>query len=244
MNFKQLVTHYLWSRSFTEKELSRLLGVKEKRIFEWKKGILPTPSEVLGFQESTAYPLEKIWMVYFNSISLKLGEDLPVETSSYQDQLNYLKASQTHRRFTNGNSIPSDEVFHSSFISLREDFALNPQDLPTVLQVQMRHKNNGDAHDKDLKKLAAHYEIDVKELSKLISDTHFPSLEEVENLLNHSSPGYEKRRILLGYYSTIIKFFNLPLYLSEPFSASDLSQLTELSNVSFNKKTRAKKKKS
>lgn len=228
MLFKHLITHYLWSRSFSHKELSNLLGVKERDVMNWEDGIVPDPKLAFQIQQKLSYPKIKFWDIYFRSISIDLGEDLSFDLLNYEEFNEYLNVSKNYRKNLKHKAIPSDEcsyLFDSSY------YNQNPQDLNTVLSIKLKYSYNKKTKksfykQKDVKKLADSFELSIDSMNKLLNST--PTREELTKLIQRSPPGYERDSILLGYFSLLIKEFDLGLFLDRSLDKSTIYQLERM----------------
>lgn len=225
MLFKHLVTEFRWSRSFSLKELSKFSEISEKKIVSWEKGHIPLPKDALRFQKALAYPRIKFWSCYFKSLCVEFDINLDLDLQNYEDQAKLIEHSRSLRSLLNHKSIPHDEVVWQF------SHNLNPQNINTVLMVQSKFSKKGVASEKDLISLAKKYELDISVIKRLIKEKEEPSFEELTVLIERSDPGYDRERMLLGYFSLLVEKYELNLFLDKHASEGYLQQLEKLSKT-------------
>lgn len=207
MLFRQLITHYLWTRSFSHSELAEILEIEENIVLDWEKGVIPTPAEVHSFQKALSYPKLDLWEYYFKTLSLELGGSFKLFLRDYKEQEEMLQNSKLHRKLFKHNSLPADECEYGL-----GGYEQNPQDLTTVLSLKIRQSSGFKETKGSRKKVADHYEIDQSQLDYIL-EGNLPSLDVVKKLVYRSNIGFDRDRVVHGYFSQIIKQFQLGIFI-------------------------------
>ena len=223
MELRHLITYYLWSRSFSHKELAKILNTTEKIILEYESGrLFPDCIEAEKIQKLLAIPKIKFWTIYFNNLMRILGSNKSYNLLNYDEQKKYVDNSIKLRKQFKHNATPSDECHF-----LNTKYELNPQTFSTVLSVRLRFGLSNVDLKKQKKQLAKKYEIDVKEFEKILKGI-LPTFKQLKKIINHNAPGIDREFLLSGYVSQVIEKLDLNLFVDDEINNEALFSLNRM----------------
>lgn len=109
--FDLLLKSYMRHCSFTRKELSKLLQIKDLDLYLKHPFKIPTPSFVLKVINVLQIPDELVWRSYFNSIYYHFYQEGNIVLVDYKKYKNMVDENYKKHKKLNSKSYPSEEVW-------------------------------------------------------------------------------------------------------------------------------------
>lgn len=208
--FSYFLKSYLWTASFTIKEVSKMTGLSPKRIEQILNNQLPNPEEVVTLINKLKLDKTLTWTAFFNSVLLDFHQEPNVVLRDYNNFKTMLLNNKKYRKQFKHNSIPSDEVWVDL---LPEDFSLNDITLASKIKYGLHIKL--DKKNKAI--LAKDFSLTLKRLDEIVRG-QIPTEKELTNIYFSQKVHPFGDSVLRAYISQVNKKLKLGFkidYLNE-----------------------------
>ena len=200
-NFAYFLKSYLWTSSFTVKEMAKFTGIKSSRLDNLIKKDLPTPEEVQGLVKKLSLDKQMAWTAFFNSILMSFHQEPNVVLRDYQSFKKMLLNNRKNRKKLKHHSIPADECFVEL---LPETYSLNDMTLANKLKYGLKVKM--DKKQKQL--LAKDFKMTPNRLDKILKGD-IPTIAEITEMYFNERFHPFADSVIRAYLSQVNQKLNL-----------------------------------